>query len=116
MWGTAMDIDTEAVWKAAILSKGGGRCHGNAANALPIILLFEPCDRSTDKLLCYGLVMLLEAHNTAPFKSDSDRYRMPDHPHSLFEGLAGTVWAWAEACIFLEAKLRTNARDQTPRV
>ena len=31
---------------------------------------------------------------------------MPDTPYSLFEGLAGTVTAWAEACVVVLARLR----------
>lgn len=31
---------------------------------------------------------------------------MPDMPYSLFEGLAGTVCAWAEACTVVEARMR----------
>jgi hypothetical protein len=51
--------------------------------------------------------MLLEALETPPFKSEGEgRYRMPDRPWSLYEGLAGLVCAWSEACVLLRMKLR----------
>lgn len=31
---------------------------------------------------------------------------MPDSPYSLFEGLAGTVCAWTEACAVIQTRLR----------
>lgn len=31
---------------------------------------------------------------------------MPDTPYSLFEGLAGTICAWAEACVVITTRLR----------
>ena len=47
---------------------------------------------------------MLEATNTQPFSSN-DKYRMPDRPYSLFEGLAGTICAWAEAIALIDLRL-----------
>lgn len=44
-------------------------------------------------------------YNTAPATTDK-KYRMPDDPYSLFEGLAGNICAWAETCAALQAKIR----------
>lgn len=32
-------------------------------------------------------------------------YRRPDRPYSLFEGLAGAVCAWADACVVIKERL-----------
>ncbi|KAJ5239320.1 hypothetical protein N7468_003939 [Penicillium chermesinum] len=62
-----------------------------------------------DYFLSRGLTFLLHARQTKPYNSDpgpSDKdYRMPDDPYSLYEGLAGNLCAWAEAC----ARLRKDA-------
>ncbi|KAJ5818672.1 hypothetical protein N7474_004263 [Penicillium riverlandense] len=63
-----------------------------------------------DFFLSRGLAFLLHArdtrpYNTAPGPSDRD-YRPPDDPWSLFEGLPGTVCAWADACAVVQARLR----------
>lgn len=65
---------------------------------------------SSDHFLSRAIAFLLEARNTQPFHTDEpstpQHYRMPDNPYSLFEGLAGTVCAWAEACVVITAKLQ----------
>jgi hypothetical protein len=58
-----------------------------------------------DYFLSKALAFLLHARETPPFKTQSP-YRTPDHPYSLFEGLAGTVCAWAEACVAITIRLR----------
>ncbi|KAL2845934.1 hypothetical protein BJY01DRAFT_247445 [Aspergillus pseudoustus] len=63
-----------------------------------------------DFFLARALAMLLHARETQPYnqipETAPDDYRMPDHPYSLFEGLAGTVCAWSEACVVLRGRLR----------
>lgn len=63
-----------------------------------------------DYFLSRALALLLEARETKPYSSGSRKtsreYRMPDRPYGLFEGLAGNVCAWAEACAVIEARLR----------
>ncbi|RAH70230.1 lanthionine synthetase C family protein [Aspergillus aculeatinus CBS 121060] len=63
-----------------------------------------------DHFLARALALLLEAQKTPPYndsKRDSSLYRMPDRPYSLAEGLAGTVCAWANACVILQSRLRS---------
>lgn len=59
--------------------------------------------------LSRALSFMLHARETKPYdkseSSDKD-YRMPDEPYSLFEGLAGTICAWADTCAVLQARLR----------
>lgn len=67
-------------------------------------------DLDGDYFLSRALAFLLHARETQPYNSSrepsSNKYRMPDHPYSLFEGLGGTVCAWAEACAAIQTKLR----------
>lgn len=34
-----------------------------------------------------------------------NKYGTPDRPYSLFEGLAGAVCAWLDACVIVKAQL-----------
>ncbi|KAL3482103.1 hypothetical protein BJX99DRAFT_252818 [Aspergillus californicus] len=132
-WDEAARLATERVWEEGLLSKGGGLCHGIAGNAWPLLLLhdaYEYTDTlrkgrenyaaraflselpdeicSPDFFLSRALAMLLHARETRPYNraETGNEYRVPDHPYSLFEGLAGTVCAWADACAVLQARLR----------
>lgn len=128
VWDEAIRLGSERVWEEGLLSKGGGLCHGIAGNAWPWLLLHEKfiCEEdrkptpsseaegasasrqeklSADYFLSRALAFLLAASDTQPFSTDSP-YRMPDNPFSLFEGLAGTICAWAEACAVITARLK----------
>ncbi|KAL4948167.1 hypothetical protein BDW69DRAFT_189523 [Aspergillus filifer] len=143
-WDSALRLATDRVWEEGLLSKGGGLCHGIAGNAWPFLMLHDAMEYnastiktardkhsasrtecpSADEFLGKALTMLLHARDTKPyntFGSGPCDYRLPDHPLSLFEGLAGTVCAWAEACVIILAKLRkmelgeSYAEDETFR-
>jgi hypothetical protein len=63
-----------------------------------------------DFFLSRALAFMLHARETKPYNTSPtsfvNDYRMPDLPYSLFEGLAGTVCAWADTCAMLQARLR----------
>jgi len=138
-WDEAMRLGSERVWEEGLLSKGGGLCHGITGNAWPWLLLHEKFkgeeDRkpttlyegeptstsqherlSADYFLSKALAFLLAARETQPSSTDSP-YRMPDNPFSLFEGLAGTICAWAEACAVVTARLKLLEEEKglTPK-
>jgi hypothetical protein len=73
-----------------------------------------------DYFLSRAIAMLLHARETRPYNQSpgtgNPEYRMPDMPSSWFEGLAGTVCAWAEACAFIEARLRKIELSEVPRM
>ncbi|KAL2001615.1 hypothetical protein VTN02DRAFT_1524 [Thermoascus thermophilus] len=73
-----------------------------------------------DYFLSRALALLLEARETRPYSSGTRKtardYRMPDDPYSLFEGLAGNVCAWAEACAVIEARLRKMELEDEGKV
>lgn len=128
-WIEAIYVGAQKVWEEGLLAKGGGLCHGVAGNAWTLLILhdcfeynfnttravrecsgdvrkaFLADDRSTgDWLLSRALAMLKECRNTMPF-DDNDKYRMPDNPYSLFKGLAGTLSAWSEAVLAIQARV-----------
>ncbi|KAL4940974.1 hypothetical protein BDV06DRAFT_223576 [Aspergillus oleicola] len=128
-WDTALHLATDRVWEEGLLFKGGGLCHGIAGNAWPFLMLHDALEYNSavisearakhpesatesplaDEFLARALAMLLHARETKPYNVSETAaydYRLPDHPYSLFEGLAGTVCAWAEACAIISAKLR----------
>ncbi|PYH46130.1 lanthionine synthetase C family protein [Aspergillus saccharolyticus JOP 1030-1] len=136
-WDKAIYAASERVWEEGILSKGGGICHGIAGNAWSLLLLddsFEedimatarqkhasrtesldlapgPSGPQGEYILARALALLLKARDTPPYNdTDEDSscmYRMPDRPYSLAEGLAGTVCAWANACVVIHSKLQS---------
>ena len=126
----AIRLGSERVWEEGLLSKGGGLFHGIAGNAWPWLALHDAFENdkneavavsdgiaeknriSGDYFLSKALAFLLEATKTQPFNTESDKYRMPDKPYSLYEGLAGTISAWAEACVILVARLRKMDLDK----
>ncbi|KAF7164233.1 hypothetical protein CNMCM6106_000814 [Aspergillus hiratsukae] len=63
-----------------------------------------------DYFLSRALALLLHARETPPYNASPESstyvYRMPDRPYSLSEGLAGTMCAWADACVVVQARLR----------
>ncbi|KAK9489754.1 hypothetical protein V1508DRAFT_442406 [Lipomyces doorenjongii] len=145
-WDEAIRLASERIWEEGLLSKGGGLCHGMAGNAWPLLLLhdcfeyeveqMEEAKRnvrertkattstsnvrelSSDYFLSRALAFLLRALETPPYSRalSSHRYRMPDSPFSLFEGLAGTLCAWTEACVVIQARLRKMELEEEHKV
>ena len=134
-WDEAIHLAAESVWREGLLSKGGSLCHGIAGNALPLLLMHDSFEYdvemmqtakrnyikrtetietkrlednlSSDYFLSRALTLLLHARETPPYSNSPENiYRMPDRPFSLHEGLAGTVCAWADACVAIQARLR----------
>jgi hypothetical protein len=48
-----------------------------------------------------ALAFILHSVELPPMTSHSSPYRMPDNPYSLFEGLAGAICCWSEACVLI---------------
>ncbi|KAH8415300.1 hypothetical protein KR222_002097 [Zaprionus bogoriensis] len=75
----------DLVWKKGFLRKGPGICHGVAGNGYVFLLLFR---LTNDMKYLYRAHKFMELLTNAEFKQ---RARVPDRPHSLYEGVAGTV-------------------------
>ncbi|XP_022232009.2 lanC-like protein 3 homolog [Drosophila obscura] len=81
----ALRRSADFVWRRGVLRKGPGLCHGVAGNGYVFLLLFR---------LTHDMMYLYRAHKFMELL-DSDEFRqqarVPDRPHSLYEGVAGTV-------------------------
>lgn len=81
----ALRTSADLVWKKGFLRKGPGICHGVAGNGYVFLLLHRLTNES--KYL-YRAAKYMELLTDSEFKY---RARTPDRPHSLYEGVAGTV-------------------------
>lgn len=79
----------EVVWSRGLLKKGYGICHGVAGNAYTFLTLYKQTGNPT---------YLHRAMKFAEWCFDYGQHdcRIPDHPFSLFEGMAGTVYFLAD--------------------
>ena len=142
-WDEAIYLASERIWEEGLLYKGGGLCHGFVGNALTLLYMYESfeydqdlmqkarqnyVDRTktaidndqrihltSDYFLSRALAFLLHGRQSPPYDGTSHVYRMPDRPFSLAEGLSGTVCAWAEACVAVQAKLRKMELEKNGR-
>eukprot|EP00095_Tigriopus_kingsejongensis_P000498 snap_masked-scaffold367_size194084-processed-gene-0.2 protein:Tk00498 transcript:snap_masked-scaffold367_size194084-processed-gene-0.2-mRNA-1 annotation:"-like protein 3-like protein" len=75
----------ECIWHKGLLKKGPGLCHGVAGNGYAFLLLYR---------LTQDEKHLYRAHRFAEFM-ESDTFqqgaKIPDCPHSLYEGTAGAL-------------------------
>ncbi|KAH8116097.1 hypothetical protein DFH11DRAFT_1506897 [Phellopilus nigrolimitatus] len=116
-WDAGEALASENVWKEGLVTKGLGVCHGVAGNAWPW-LLNAHAKRGTpeaDISLSRALAFLLHARELPPLATPSAHtspYRTPDHPYSLFEGLAGTVCAWVDACVIIRERLAETGENR----
>ncbi|RKP07486.1 hypothetical protein THASP1DRAFT_30703 [Thamnocephalis sphaerospora] len=83
----------DATWVAGIGQKGVGLCHGVAGNAYLQLLLLRHTEMTVyaDRVRALTLVCRLWESYTR-----NGTFRLPDHPWSLWEGLAGAVWLLAD--------------------
>ncbi|KAG8799113.1 hypothetical protein FRC17_007223 [Serendipita sp. 399] len=115
-WSREIEQDTElsmhaandVVWKQGLLYKGLGICHGVTGNAWPWLLMASLPGNDNEDYLAKALAFVQHATELPPMPAPGDMdspYRTPDRPYSLFEGLAGAVCCWAEACAMITSKL-----------
>ncbi|CAH3188626.1 unnamed protein product [Porites evermanni] len=79
----------EVVWSRGLLKKGYGICHGVAGNAYTFLCLFK---QTGDQKYLHRAIKFAEWC----FDYGQHGCRTPDHPYSLFEGMAGTVYFLAD--------------------
>jgi hypothetical protein len=100
IFGTTLQAAAEKVWEQGLVKKGLGICHGVAGNAWALMIFGRVCDSACTKelWLSRGLALLMETTEMPPMGPvKNSAYRLPDVPLSLYEGLAGTICAYAEA-------------------
>jgi hypothetical protein len=103
---------SDKVWAEGLLRKGIGVCHGVTGNAWPLLLLHSAArstnqrQHDTGREFSRALAFLVHSTDLPPLELHGPSpapYREPDAPYSLFEGLAGAVCAWADACAAIQA-------------
>ncbi|KAA8902241.1 hypothetical protein FN846DRAFT_955672 [Sphaerosporella brunnea] len=100
IFGNTLQAAAQKVWEQGLVKKGLGICHGVAGNAWALMLYGRVCDGICTKelWLSRGLALLMKTTEMPPMvPAKNSLFRLPDVPLSLFEGLAGTVAAYAEA-------------------
>lgn len=75
----------EDIWQRGLLKKGCGLCHGVAGNGYAFLRIYQT---TNDPKYLYRALKF--AHWCCNYEKNRDR--IPDHPFSLFEGLAGTIY------------------------
>lgn len=76
---------SDLVWKKGFLRKGPGICHGVAGSGYVFLLLYR---LTNENRYLYRAAKFMELLTNSDFQQ---RARIPDRPHSLYEGVAGTV-------------------------
>ncbi|KAK4531344.1 hypothetical protein CCYA_CCYA07G2201 [Cyanidiococcus yangmingshanensis] len=97
----------QVTWREGLLRKGPGLCHGIGGNAYALLLCYQICGNTMPdalewlkRALAFAdfLVSHADQRNESPNVSTGERIpwmlygegtRIPDHPYSLFEGIAG---------------------------
>uniref|UniRef100_A0A0A9XEN6 LanC-like protein 3 homolog n=2 Tax=Lygus hesperus TaxID=30085 RepID=A0A0A9XEN6_LYGHE len=74
----------DLMWEKGLLKKGPGICHGVAGNGYPFLLMYK---MNKDPKYHYRANEFAKFLYTEDFKKS----RVPDAPHSLYEGYAGTM-------------------------
>ncbi|KAF9554810.1 Lanthionine synthetase C-like protein [Agrocybe pediades] len=103
------------VYKRGLLRKGVGLCHGVAGSVYALLAASSALDGSSSdrpylaKAAHLGLLATLREEMTA-----KGEMSVPDHPWSLYEGLAGTCCAWAEILCRLDSSGSPRALSGFP--
>lgn len=75
----------ELVWHKGLLFKGPGICHGVGGNAYVFLIMYR---LTNDVIYLHRAVKFFEFLQNEDFLNHA---RTPDHPFSLYEGIAGTA-------------------------
>ncbi|CAG8834532.1 38204_t:CDS:2 [Gigaspora margarita] len=101
---------TDLIWERGILRKGAtGLCHNTLGNAYTFLLtyLVTQDEKQLKRALAFGLYGS-EWEN----KTRKGEIRVPDHPYSLFEGLAGGIVYLADLITVLKKVRQLDANEQ----
>lgn len=87
------ELASDVVWTRGLLQKGNGLCHGIGGNAYCFLILYRATGND---------IYLFRARQFALSAEDPqvEKYqRTPDHPWSLFEGLAGLMCLYTDLVV-----------------
>ncbi|KAF9044368.1 hypothetical protein BJ165DRAFT_1528916 [Panaeolus papilionaceus] len=105
------------IYRRGLLRKGVGLCHGVAGSVYALLAVSDVLDSGSDVDLQSKSSWLQRALELAHIATSYDRLTeagemsVPDHPMSLYQGLAGMCCAWSEV---LKA-MKTQTRDESRR-
>ncbi|KDR70227.1 hypothetical protein GALMADRAFT_892453 [Galerina marginata CBS 339.88] len=92
----SLQLGASLVYKNGLLRKGVGLCHGVAGSVYALLAVSNALDTSSDRRFFSKAVHLAFLATLHEDLTSSDEMTIPDHPWSLYEGLAGMCCAWAE--------------------
>ena len=95
---TAIRRGATLVHKRGLLRKGVGLCHGTAGSVYALLSASAALDTSdsSDRQFFVRAVHLAHLATFHRRMTASNQMSLPDHPWSIYEGLAGMCCAWAE--------------------
>ena len=95
---TAIRSGATLIYKCGLLRKGVGLCHGIAGSVYALLSASVVLDTSESSNRQFFIQAVHLAHLATFHRrmTRSKEMRLPDHPWSIYEGLAGMCCAWAE--------------------
>lgn len=108
----------DLVFKEGFLRKGVGNCHGIGGSVYALLAVSEVLDPAGDsnQTCTYFLRATELAYLATKYQSftNSGEMRTPDHPWSLYEGIAGMCCGWGAVLQKLGANGSGNFRSGMP--
>lgn len=117
----------QLVYKRGLLRKGVGLCHGIGGNVYALLAASDILDSSSsgsastiEGLSKNELKYFAKAAHMAylaTFFNDKTvlpEMRIPDHPYSLYEGMAGMCCSWAEVLCRIESRSPSRMKSGFP--
>jgi len=109
---TSMKTGADLVYRKGFLRKGVGLCHGVGGSVYALLAVSEILDPSgaSNQTHSYLLRAIELAHLATTYQSltSSGEMSTPDHPWSLYEGVAGMCCAWGTVLHKLGAESSWN--------
>lgn len=116
------------IYTRGLLRKGVGLCHGIGGNVYALLAASDILDSSSsdsasstiERLSKNELKYFAKAAHMAylgTFHKDGSvlpEMRIPDHPYSLYEGMAGMCCLWAEVLCRMETRGPTRIKSGFP--
>jgi hypothetical protein len=118
----------DLVYRRGLLRKGVGLCHGVGGNVYGLLAASDILDSGTSNSAAASIIGLAQnerkyfakaVHMAYLAKSHDDPavlpdMRIPDHPWSLYEGMAGMCCAWAEVLCRVETRSPRRMKSGFP--
>lgn len=100
---TSLHRGAELIYREGLLRKGVGLCHGTAGSIYALLSVSDVLDFSSNSPYFTQAVHLAYLATSYEELTSGGNMKTPDHPWSLYEGLAGMCCAWGEILSRLES-------------